>query len=176
MNIYIVRHGQVDSNLKKIYNISDEEDINETGIKQAEELREKIKDIDFDIVYCSTYLRARHTAEIINSKNKEVILDERLQERSAGNLCGKPFECTNREEYWNYYSEVKYGTEESMKSLFDRVFNFLEELKQKDYHNVLVVAHRGISRAFYAYFNGIPADGKMLELGIDNAEIKKYEL
>lgn len=41
MKIYITRHGQANSNLYKIYNTIDE-DINETGIKQAQELRNKI--------------------------------------------------------------------------------------------------------------------------------------
>ena len=176
MKVYAVRHGQVDSNFKKIHNVSNDEDINETGIKQAESLRDRIKDMDFDIVYVSPYLRARHTAEIINSKNIKTVIDDRLRERSAGDLRGKPLDSTDREEYWNYYTKIKYGTEESMQNLFERVANFLDELKEKDYESVLVVAHRGVSRAFYAYFNGIPEDGKMLNLGLNNCEIKEYEL
>ena len=60
MDVYIVRHGQTDSNLAKVFNTYIE-DINENGIKQAEELRDKIKDIKFDIIYCSPLLRAVHT-------------------------------------------------------------------------------------------------------------------
>ena len=63
-----------------------------------------------------------------------------------------------------------------MSSLFDKVRNFLEELKNKDYENVLIVAHSGISKAFYGYFNGIPEDGKFLNLGLKNCEIKEYEM
>ena len=178
MKIYITRHGQVDSNYKKIYNVSNDEDINETGIKQAEELRDKIKDmdLDFDIVYCSPYLRAKHTAQIINYDNIKTVFDERLRERSAGDLKGKPLEFTDREEYWNYYSTINYAGEETMQSLFERVANFLDELKNKEYNKVMVVAHRGVTRAFYAYFEGIPKDGKMLNLGLNNCEIKEYEL
>ena len=47
--ICLVRHGQTDSNLSKSYN-SYAEDINENGIKQAEELSEKIKDLKIDII------------------------------------------------------------------------------------------------------------------------------
>ena len=174
MKVYLVRHGQVDSNLKKIYNISEEEDINENGIQQAEKLKEKIKNIDFDVIYCSPFLRARHTADIINSRNKEKIIDNRLKERDLGNLVGKPIECTNREMYWDYYADIKYGTEEPIQSLFKRVNNFLNELKNKNYNKVLVVAHCGVSRAFYVYFNGIPKDGKLLNLGLKNAEMVEY--
>ncbi len=44
MKVYLVRHGQCESNVIGRYNFLDE-DINETGIKQAEDIREKIKDI-----------------------------------------------------------------------------------------------------------------------------------
>ena len=44
MKLYLVRHGEVNHNLYGLYNREDE-DLNETGIKQAEELKEKIKAI-----------------------------------------------------------------------------------------------------------------------------------
>ena len=175
MKVYLVRHGQTDTNISNLYNFVNE-DINETGIQQAKELRDKIKDMDFDIIYCSPLLRAKHTANIINSKNKEIIIDNRLQERKHGNLEGKSIECTNREIYWDYYTDIRYGTAETIQSLFERVNQFLNELKNKDYDKVLIVAHKGISRAFDAYFNGIPKDGKLLKLGLENAEIKEYQL
>lgn len=174
MQIYLVRHGQVNSNLYKKYNEEDE-DINENGLKQASELKEKIKDIEFDIIYSSPLLRAKHTANIINSKNKEIIFDKRLEERSPGNLGGKPLEATNREIYWDYYSDIRYGTEETIQNLFKRVASFIDDLKKQNYNKVLIVAHSGVSKAFYAYFNGIPEDGRFLKLGLQNGEIKKYE-
>ncbi len=175
MKVYLVRHGQTDTNISNLYNFRGE-DINQKGIQQAEELKEKIKKMEFDIIYCSPLLRARHTADIINSKNKEIIVDNRLEERKHGNLEGKPIECTNREIYWSYPTHIRYGTEETVQNLFERVNDFLNELKSKDYNSVLVVAHKGISRAFHAYFDGIPEDGKLLQLGLENAEIKEYEL
>ena len=175
MKIYLVRHGQTDSNLTSIYNYVGE-DINENGIKQAEELREKIKGIDYDIVIASPLLRARHTAEIINFKNREIITDERITERKHGSLEGKPTSVTDREDYWYYYTNTKYGTEERIPDLCNRVKDFLDELKKKDYKSVLVVAHSGVSKAFYVYFNGIPEDGKLLNLGLKNGEVKEYKL
>ena len=175
MKVYLVRHGECNSNVKKIYNYKNE-DINNNGIKQAENLKKQIEKIDYDIIISSPLLRAYHTAQIINIKNKDIILDDRLEERKHGNLEGKSINETNREEYWNYYTTYKYGTEESIKDLFERVNNFLDELSRKNYKNVLIVAHSGVSKAFYVYFNGIPKDGKLLNLGLKNTEIKEYEL
>ncbi len=80
MKVYIVRHGEVATNAPKIFN-TETEDLNEKGIEQAKELREKIQDISFDIIISSPLIRARHTAEIINSKNIPIQTDERLRER-----------------------------------------------------------------------------------------------
>ena len=174
MKIYLIRHGEVNHNLHRLYNREDE-DLNETGIKQAEKLKEKIKNIEYDFIVSSPLTRAKHTANIINIENKDIVVDDRLSERDPGSLSGQPIEVTNREEYWNYYTTIQYGTSENIKEFFNRVYNFLDELKTKNYKSVLIVAHSGVSKAFSSYFNGI-GDGKFLNRGLKNCEIKEYEL
>lgn len=172
MKVYIVRHGEVPHNALKLYNNSNE-DLTDKGIMQALELRNKIKDINFDIVICSPLLRAKHTAEII-IKNRNLTFDDRIGERNCGNLSGKPIEVTNREEYWNYYAKIQYGTSENIQEFFKRVYDFLDELKLKNYESVLIVAHSGVSKAFSGYFEGI-GDGCFLNRVLKNCEIKMYE-
>ena len=174
MNVYIVRHGQVPHNVLGQYN-SNDEDLTILGVQQAENLRKQIDSIKFDVITCSPLKRAKHTADIININNQKIIYDERIKERGCGDLSGQPLAVTNREEYWNYNTTIKYGTSENIKSFFDRVYNFLDELKTKDYENVLIVAHSGVSKAFNGYIEGIK-DGKFLNRGLKNCEIKKYEL
>ena len=174
MNVYIVRHGQVPHNALGQYNSIDE-DLTILGVQQAENLREQIDSIKFDVIICSPLKRAKHTADIINVNNQKIIYDERIKERGCGDLSGYPLAVTNREEYWNYNTTIKYGTSENIKSFFDRVYNFLDELKTKDYENVLIVAHSGVSKAYNGYFEGIK-DGEFLNRGLKNCEIKKYEL
>ncbi|MBO5530408.1 MAG: histidine phosphatase family protein [Bacilli bacterium] len=174
MKVYIVRHGQVPHNAKKVYS-NENEDLNEVGLQQAQELKNIINYINYDIIISSPLIRAKHTADIINVKNKDIIFDDRLEERNSGDLNGKPISFTNREEYWNFNSKIQYGTSENMKVFFNRVFDFLDDLKNKKYESVLIVAHSGVSKAFSAYFQGIN-DGKFLEHGLKNCEIKEYEL
>lgn len=174
MKIYLVRHGQVPHNATKQHNVGDE-DLTEVGVEQAKELREKIKNIKFDKVFSSPLTRAKHTAEIIVANKYEFIIDNRIKERSCGDLSGELLTETNREEYWNYYTTIQQGTSEDIQDFFKRVYNFLDELKTKDYKNVLVVAHSGVSKAFDGYFEGIQ-DGKFLNRGLKNCEIKEYEL
>ena len=174
MKVYIVRHGEVLHNRLKQYNNQDE-DLTDNGIMQAIDLRDKIKDLNFDIVISSPMLRTIHTENILTYYDDSIITDERLKERDCGDLSGKPIECTNREEYWNYYTDIKYGTSENIQDFFKRVYDFLDYLKTTDYKNVLIVAHSGVSKAFSGYFDGI-GDGKFLNRGLKNCEIKEYEL
>ena len=174
MKIYLIRHGSIDPNLLKLYN-SEDVDLNEIGIKQAKSLRDKIKNIQYEIIIASPLIRAKHTADLINVNNKKIIVNDKLKERDPGSLNGKSYDVTNREEYWNYYTNIQYGTSENIKLFFYRIYEFIEELKKEDYNNVLIVAHSGVSKAFNAYFCGIK-DGKFLNRGIENCEIKEYEL
>ena len=175
MKVYIVRHGQTNSNLAGVYNLI-EEDLNERGIEQAKVLGEKIKNLDYEVIYCSPLKRTVHTANIINFNNKEIIFDKRLVERKHGKLSGMPWNTVDRETHWNYFNNEKYQDEESVQELFKRVHSFLDELKEKEYKSILVVAHSGVSKAFWGYFNGIPEDGKFLNLGLKNGEITEYEI
>ena len=174
MKVYIVRHGEVPHNALKMYN-RENEDLTDNGIMQALELRDKIKDIKFDKVISSPLLRTIHTENILTYYDDSIITDDRLIERDCGDLSGQPIEVTNREEYWNYYTDIQYGTSENIQDFFKRVYNFLDELKDNDYKKVLIVAHSGVSKAFSGYFEGIQ-DGKFLNRGLKNCEIKEYEL
>lgn len=174
MKVYIVRHEQTTGNALECHALENDE-LTELGIKQAEELRDKIKNMNFDIIISSPLSRTKHTAKIININNNKIIFDDRVKERNPGNLSGKSRENENREEYWNYYSNIQYGTSENIQEFFKRVYNFLDELKTKNYETVLVVAHSGVSKAFNGYFEGI-RNGLFLHRGLKNCEIKEYEL
>lgn len=113
MKVYIVRHGEVPHNVLKMYNSKDD-DLTDRGIIQALELRNKIEDIKFDVVISSPLLRATHTANILTYYDDSIITDNRLRERDCGDLSGLPIEVTDREEYWNYYTKIQYGTSENI--------------------------------------------------------------
>lgn len=174
MKIYLVRHGEVPHNVLKQYN-NKNEDLTDIGIKQAQDLKKVLDNINYDLVISSPLIRAKHTAEIINVKNKKIIIDNRLRERDPGNLSGKSLDVTDRDEYWNYNTSIQYGTSENIKDFFSRIYNFIDDLKIKNYNEILIVAHSGVSKAFNGYFNGI-GDGYFLHKGLKNCEVIEYEL
>ena len=59
--IYFVRHGETDFNLFNISQGQLDTSLNETGIKQAKTIAKKLKDKNFDVIFCSSLKRARQT-------------------------------------------------------------------------------------------------------------------
>lgn len=175
MKLIVVRHGQTDGNVNKIMDGIRDIDLNSVGIKQAEGVQEKLKNINFDLVICSPLTRTRHTMEIININKAPVIFDERVKERDCGEFTGKPFTALDRDLYWNYNDKTKYESAESLTKMFERVYLFLDEIKVK-YKNktILLVTHEGVTKLINCYFNGIPSDGNLQTLGLKNCEIKEY--
>ncbi len=175
MNIYVIRHGRTNNNDLGLFNGRTDEDINETGIEQAQKVKDKLNNINIELIICSPMKRARHTAEIINRNNIPIIYDDRLIERDTGEITLKPYQMVDREKYWNFYS-TKYKNVETVDELLKRVYSSLDDIiKNYKDKNILIVTHNGVARAIYTYFNGMPKDGKIWKLGTQkNCEIKKY--
>ncbi|MBO5143468.1 MAG: histidine phosphatase family protein [Clostridia bacterium] len=171
--IYIVRHGQTDWNVEGRYGGRTNIPINETGIEQAKQVKELLKDIDFDIVISSPLIRAYKTAQIIT--DKDIITDERIVERSNGELEGKLK--TEIAEIINYNdeNEKRYNIE-SIVEFRKRIKSFFDEITSKyKKENVLVVTHAGVGLYTRCYFEGEPVDGDYSKYKMKNCEVLKYE-
>lgn len=177
MKLYIVRHGQTDGNVNRIMDGIRDIDLNDNGIEQAKITRDDLSKVKFDLVICSPLTRTKHTMEIININKNPVIFDDRVKERDCGEFTGRPFDSLDRDLYWNYYDKNVYEKAESLEHLFNRVYSFLDEIKEKyKDKTILLVTHEGITKVINCYFNGIPEDGNLQTLGLKNCEVKEYNL
>jgi broad specificity phosphatase PhoE len=161
-NLYIVRHGETDWNIKGLVQGHTDIPLNEKGEWQAKQLARQFKKIHFDAAYSSDLLRARKTAEIIALEKKIIIKTiKALRERRFGRFEGKSWkEGKEKEEMarlWERLGKLtdkekkEYGLEEveNNEELMGRFIPILREIAitypQK---NVLVVTHGGVMRAF----------------------------
>ena len=154
--LILVRHGQTEMNAQKLYFGKLDPPLNDLGISQAYQAKEKLLDIDYDIIYSSPLERAKQTAEICNYLDKDINYNSKLEEINFGIFEGLTFkeisekfpdEVKKMEENWKDYN---YITGESPKEMFQRAISFLETL---DYSkNNLIVAHWGIINCIISYF------------------------
>jgi len=177
MNLYIIRHGQTDGNVKKVIDGIKDIPLNETGIQQAINARKDIKNINFDIVICSPLIRTKQTMELVTENKFPTIFEKQIIERDCGELMGRSFDELDMNKYWNYYDDTIYQKVEKIKDFFTRIYNYIDYLKNeyKD-KTILLVTHGGVSKAIECYFNNIPNNGELFDLGLKNCEVAKYTI
>ncbi len=178
MKLYVMRHGSTKMNKERLYNGQIDEDLIEEGIEDAMRAQDNIKNMNLDVIYCSPLIRAKHTCEIINVNKVPVIYDDRLKERTLGIYDGKNLKEEGIPEaaFYDYFYKNTTENFEELPSLFKRVHPLLDEIKQKEYNNVLIVAHGGILRAIHYYFNEIPKNGDLSSFKPANCEVLEYEI
>ena len=91
MTILVVRHGETDGNAARILQRPDVP-LNQRGMRQAEQLAERLFAHGFVHILCSDFLRARMTAVPLAACSGITIEESSLlQERNFGDLRGVPY-------------------------------------------------------------------------------------
>ncbi len=173
MKVFVIRHGETNMGKNNLI-ATDKEPLNEIGISQAINVGKTLRKFHIDRIYCSPIERAKHTLELFNlDKNIPIVIDNRIKERNMGIYERIEFSKLDWDVFWGYDSEEKYKEVESMKSVYQRVSNFLNELKEKHGNeSVLLVTHGGVIRTIDWYFKGITNQTFQCE----NCKIYEYEL
>ena len=148
MKITLVRHGQTESNYLEICQGSSNILLNDTGRRECQKLRDKIKDKKFDVCYMSPLVRAVETAMILIGDRVQMIPDKRLVDRDLGELEGKERSLYDANKYWDYNLNASEQGVEPVQNIFKRCNEFLDYIleKHKD-ESVLIVAHAATIRA-----------------------------
>lgn len=173
MILYVVRHGETEAGEKGV--IADiKAKLTYKGIKQTLMLKDEINKLNIDIVYYSPISRTKQTLKLLNlKKNIIVIKDNRLKERNMGIYENAKYNSIDWENFWSYNSETMYSGLETMKSVYKRVSDFLNELKaNKKEERILLITHGGVARAIDWYFNGIDSKAKF---DCQNCKVYKYK-
>lgn len=137
VEIYLIRHGQTDSNL---FDSSQEihTPLNAMGEEQAAILGKKLASLNISQIFSSDYLRTKQTAEIIAKnlgKNISIEYTEKLREGDHGNWSEKsPSEIFNLRREYRIHCEptreawVSFkgdGSLESYEEMYLRIRDFL---------------------------------------------------
>jgi broad specificity phosphatase PhoE len=108
MKVYFVRHGESVGNKAGIHQTSDM-GLSDYGKSQAHLLAKRLKNVKLDLIYSSTYLRARQTSEILNE------------------VLGVPVE------YWDSLTELRNPSEIHNKKVNDPKIANIKELVKKNF-------------------------------------------
>jgi alpha-ribazole phosphatase len=151
--IYLVRHGETSWNKENLFQGQSDIDLNETGIQQAEKLRNHLNGEKIDTIYSSDLKRAMTTANIIASgHNINVIPCLELREMSFGELEGKDItECLSNprtSQWWDSHDPTcPPPGGESVSQFTRRVSQFYNRIDLYSDKTYMVVSHGGTVRA-----------------------------
>lgn len=163
--LYLVRHGETFDNAAHIMQGQTDGELNETGIEQAEELCDRLRNEHFDAFIASDLKRSIETCGIIAvPHHKKVETTPLLRERDWGSLTGKYIpDLPQDPKQWP--SDI-----ETIAHIKARAGEFLKWVHKKyPGQTVLAVGHGIINKAIQSVFFHKP----MNEIfRMDNADVR----
>ena len=169
MRLYIMRHGETDSNRAKRLQGRVDNPLNDNGIRLAREVGERLADIKFSLWISSPLKRAVETGEAVLSQNRAsgtvpFERDERIVEISFGSWeglgCGRDnfeLDCDNFSDFYRDPELVSFPSDaESVSSVKKRTLDFLRStVLREDFKtgedglekNILITTHGFAMRA-----------------------------
>ncbi|MDR7855778.1 histidine phosphatase family protein [Tissierella sp.] len=170
MDIIMIRHGESEDNIKKIFS-RDDTSLTEKGIEQIKRTKETLKEFTYDKVYYSPLSRTVETLENLGLVGTEEL---RVREINFGIFTGRTFEEISEV----YSDETKLWLEdannyvipqgESLLDVYNRVKAFIEEIS-KEKENILIVTHDCVIRLAMSWIFDNP--DYFFKFKIDNGSI-----
>ena len=173
LHIYIFRHGETYYNRSRRFTGRANSRLTPKGIKQSNVIAEKLRKKTFQVAFKTSLSRSSNSLKIVLKYHPEcekVIVDDRMIERSYGDLEGK-FHKTIIKKYgkrqfdiWHRSYDVPPPGGESIKIVEKRVLAFIKDLitlMKKERVNVVISAHGNSMRPFRRYFENLTIEQMM---------------
>ena len=159
--IYLTRHGETEWNIEKRLQGRGDSPLTENGIQRAKELRDRIKNIDIDVIYSSPIKRALNTANILRgNKNIDIVTDDSLMEMCFGDYEGKKIDIIQEENpSWDINLIMQGNVEicapngENLKEVRERISKLMNKIIAENIgKSILIVTHGITLKALMYYF------------------------
>ena len=144
--LYLVRHGETVDNANHIMQGQVQGELNKTGIQQAEELSQRLREEPIDVFVASDLKRSIDTCRILAAPHgKEVTTTPLLRERDWGSFTGKYIP--------DLQNAVWPDDVEPLDVLLSRARSFLKYIRESfPDQRVLAVGHGIVNKAIQAVF------------------------
>lgn len=161
MRVVLVRHGEVEERYLKCYNGHNDIALSKKGKEESRALAEKLKNENFDAIYCSDLRRTRETLEAF-AHAKNVVYTEALREKSWGKHEGLTFDAIIAQgelTYTDFLGWIEGLDGEPYEEYLQRIEQFfLEFLPAQNHENILIITHAGVIRSLVHIVQKIPLE------------------
>jgi broad specificity phosphatase PhoE len=179
--VYLLRHGEIESDQEKRFIGWTDVPLSEKGIRQAWAWQRVFSNTVFESIYCSDLRRARCAAGIVGEGRAMGVLEmPALREINLGeleNLCMREFH-RQFPETWpdrgvNVFSFRPDGGE-SFADLRERVIPVFQQIVSDVENDILIVAHAGVNRVILSYTLGMQPEN-LFRINQDYACLNKID-
>ena len=183
MRCYLIRHGEILSNIKKMYAGLSEESLTAKGEEQASLLAKRLEGRGIRCIYSSPLTRAVETSEILrNHLGLNVILEKELREVILGTLEGLSYEqlIARFPEVWKTWCEapadLRLEGMEPLEEVQKRILALMRQwLKKHKGETIAAVSHMAVLRCTLLYSSKRPLNDYR-KIDIPNAAAFCFEL
>ena len=145
--LYLTRHGETVDNARQLMQGQTQGQLNDVGIGQAKQLRERLADTHFDAYVASDLKRAIDTARILAGPEQPIDTTQLLRERDWGSFTGRYIP--------DLKGEVWPDDIETLDDLLARAGRFLDYVRTRyEGKTVLAVGHGIVNKAIQAVYYG----------------------
>lgn len=179
MDLYLIRHGETESNREKRYQGWTESPLSAKGLRQAENAAFYLAGRQIESLFCSDLHRAFHTARVIGTSCAlKPVVTPLLREIHFGQWEGLTYEeieaaWGNKISLWlddPFHKAAPGG--ETLEEVYARMQTFIEQVsaENSDCNRIAAVSHGGSIRALL--FKILNLDRKSFwDIKIDNASV-----
>lgn len=166
MELHLFRHGETDWNAERRVQGQSESQLTALGISQAQELSQRIRDLDFNHVYCSSSLRTRQTREhaFAHADYPVTYLDS-LREIFMGPWEGRLYDDIaneNPDSFRHFWEEPHLFAVAGAESFYDlqkRAVSAISEITAQHRGEVIaLVSHGAFIKSFLCHCNNQPIE------------------
>lgn len=174
--IYLIRHAR-----QNITAFNEDVPLSNTGLRQAELLKERLKGEKFDKLYSSALKRAIETSDILNENwNMQIERRAELNEIDYGLLTSEPLS-VKKGKYKAFFDELSMRLDdlpfpggENSEMVYRRMKIVFDEIAQSDYRRILIVTHGGAMRAAVCGLLSLPFSKRLVfSKHLENTSITK---
>jgi probable phosphoglycerate mutase len=145
--LYLTRHGETVDNARQLMQGQTQGQLNDVGVEQAEQLRERLAGTHFDAYVASDLKRAIDTARILAGPQQPIDTTPLLRERDWGSFTGRYIP--------DLKGEVWPDDIETLDDLLARAGRFLDFVRTRyQGKTVLAVGHGIVNKAIQTVYYG----------------------
>ena len=155
MIIYLIRHGETTSDVENLYGGNYDDHLTKKGQKQAKKLANKLSNNGIQIIFSSSFIRAKETSDILKNVLKcDIQVVNNIRERNNyGFLTGTSKDKAKQkypeliEKLKDYHFTIESG--EKYESFANRIRDTFNKIINSEHEKIAIVTHGGTIRCLF---------------------------